>query len=308
MLLVITLAHDRTLDLVTQHITSSIVRIDIDQNPMGNFTYEWNGDEFQIWYNGVNLSEVTTVWYRIAYLTYLKEAPGSYDMLNRLCREEMVHQLAGMLTNAFWVSNPYKIRRAENKMLQLKIAESLGLHIPKTLVTSSATEVERFRAEIGDIIVKPVAKQVIRDDNQKFHAIFTTRIPMNGNVDFSLLASSPAIFQEEIQREVDIRTVVVGDKVFSISIEQIGGKTGDVDYRDGKGKDLVYKPHRLPENIEKAAVRLVRAFGLEYSAMDFILGKDGIYYFLESNPCGAWVFVQNGGNYPIAECLAKLLS
>ncbi len=307
MLLIITLTHDRTLNLVTQHVKKPVIRMDIDQNPMRSFSYEWNGEGFSISYDGMDLSNITTVWYRIAYLTYLKEIPGSYEMLNRLCREEMVNQLAGMLSEAYWVSNPYRIKRAENKMLQLRVAEKLGLTIPRTLVTSAAEEVERFRAEIGDIIVKPVAKQVIRDDNQKFQAIFTNRIPRNRVVDFSLLPNSPAIFQEEIKREVDIRTVVVGDKVFSISIEQVGPKSGDVDYRDGKGKDLVYKPYTIPQEISDAAVQLVKEFGLEYSAMDFILGKDGKHYFLENNPCGAWVFVQNGGNYPIAECLAKLL-
>jgi glutathione synthase/RimK-type ligase-like ATP-grasp enzyme len=227
--------------------------------------------------------------------------------LNRLCREEMVHQLAGLLDQALWVSPPLNIKRADNKQLQLEIATRLGMCIPNTLVTSSAEEVTRFRKANGTIIVKPAAKQVILDDEQRLHAIFTNRISPDKVIDLGLLASSPAIFQNEIDREFDIRTVVVGGKVFSISIRQLGDKAGDVDYRDQRGKDLEYKRYDLPSELAEKCVQFVREFGLRYSSMDFILGKDGTHYFLENNPCGAWVFVQNGGNHPIAECLARLL-
>lgn len=307
MLLVVTFSHDRTMSVVTGLVSKPVIRLNIDENPMKPFSYSWDGVKFGHNYGGFNLSEVTSVWYRIAYLTYLKEKPGSYDMLNRLCREEMVNQLSGVLSNASWVSDPYNIKRADNKQLQLEVAQKLGMSIPVTLVTSSPEEVRTFREENGQIIVKPVAKQVIRDENEKFNAIFTNRIAIDDKIDLSLLPNSPAIFQKEIYREFDIRTVVVGNDVFSISIRQVGSKAGDVDYRDGRGKDLEYARYELPEDLKKKCISFVEHFGLKYSSMDFILGVDGNHYFLENNPCGAWLFVQNGGNHPIAEKIAELL-
>lgn len=308
MLLVITLSHDRTMNLVTGQVNKPVIRLNIDDSPMMPFSFSWDGVKFSHTYRGFNLSEVTSVWYRIAYLTYLKEKPASYDMLNRLCREEMVHQLSGVLSNAFWVSDPHNIKRAENKQLQLEVAKGLGMSIPITLVTSSQEEVQKFREENGQIIVKPLAKQVIRDESEKLNAIFTNRIAINDQIDLSLLPNSPAIFQKEIDREFDIRTVVVGSDVFSISIRQIGSKAGGVDYRDGRGKDLEYARYQLPKELKKKCVSLVEYFGLRFSSMDFILGVDGNHYFLENNPCGAWLFVQNGGNHPIAEKIAELLN
>jgi len=292
---------------VTDLVKKPVVRLNVDDNPFPNMSFAWNGKTFSHILDKLNLDEITSVWYRLAYLQYFNEKPGTYDMLNRLCREEMVFQLQGILPNALWVSNPSCVKSADNKQLQLEVAVDLGMIIPQTLVTSSSEEVATFRARLGRIVVKPVAKQVIRDEESKYHAIFTNRILPETPVDFSLLSSSPAIFQQEIEREFDIRTVVVGEQVFSMSIKQVGEKAGDVDYRDQRGKNLECARYDLPRDLQKKCVELVKHFNLKYSSMDFILGKDGIHYFLENNPNGAWLFVQNGGNHPIAEALAKVL-
>ena len=195
-----------------------------------------------------------------------------------------------------------------NKQLQLEVASSLGMVIPQTLVTSDATEVEEFRAKLrGNMVVKPLAKHIVKDGN-KVRAVFTSRISPASSIDLTLLASSPAIFQEEIERAFDIRTVVLEDKVFSMSIQQIGSKAGDVDYRYGPAGELVFKKHELPADLSWKCVELVKGFGLRFSAMDFILAKDGTYYFLESNPCGAWLFVQRGCGYEISKVIAEVLS
>ena len=307
-LLVITLTNDRTLQEVTKYIDKPVVRLNIDDIPFPKLSYEWNGNKFRHSLDNLDLDSVTSVWFRIANLFYTKEKAGSYEMLNRACREEMVFQLYGLLEKARWVSDPYRIKRADNKQLQLETARCLGMTIPRTLVTSSPEEAVRFRSDVGKIVVKPVAKQVLINDEGKLLAIFTNRIGLEDPVDFSLLPISPAIFQEEIERVFDIRTIVVGDRVFSISITQVGRKTNDVDYRDGRKGELIYNRINLPTELESKCVAFVRDFGLKFSAMDFILGTDGIYYFLENNPTGSWIFVQNGGGHPIAQEIAKLLS
>ena len=308
MLLVITLTHDKTMHEVTRYVRKSITRLDVDENPLPPISYSWNGEVFRHTLRGVDLKDVTSVWYRIAYLTYLREKPGSFEMLNRLCREEMIFQLCGILEHAFWVSDPRRIKESDNKQAQLEVAQSLGMRVPRTLTTSSPEEAMRFRSGLGNIVVKPIAKHVIRDGRAgKVRAVFTNRILPGMDVDFSLLPQSPAIFQEEIDRQCDVRTVVVGDRLFSVSIKQVGNKIGDVDYRSGNLKDLVYERYILPLELERQCLMFVQKFGLHYSAMDFILGKDGNHYFLENNPCGAWLFVQNGGDHPIAQTLAELL-
>lgn len=308
MLLTITRSSDQTVGEVTQYVDKPTLRLNIDADPMLPMSYTWNGKSFNCKLEEVDLSQVTAVWYRIGHLMYLKERAGTFDMLNRLCREEMVYYLYSPLRHAVWVSDFYNMRKADNKQLQLETASSLGMFIPHTLVTSSAMSVAEFRAKLrGNMVVKPLAKQIVKDGS-KVRALFTSRVSPDANIDMTLLSSSPAIFQEEIEREFDVRTIVVEDRVFSMSIRQVGSKTGDVDYRYGPSGNLVFERHMLPADLSWKCVELVKSFGLKYSAMDFILAKDGTYYFLESNPCGAWLFVQRGCDYEISKAIAEMLS
>jgi hypothetical protein len=46
---------------------------------------------------------------------------------------------------------------------------------------------------------------------------------------------------------------------------------------------------------------------LQYGAVDMRLRPDGQYVFLEINPAGQWLFVEEATGQPIAEALARLL-
>lgn len=307
MLLVITLKRDVNMEDVMNWVKKPYVRLNWDENPLPPMSYEWDGNKLRYAINGVDTSEITSVWYRIAYLNY-KEPPNEpYYLLNRKSREEMITPLFGLLESAFWVSNPFAIQRADNKVLQMEEALKLGMCVPKTLISSSPQQAQAFKDEVGDIVVKPLAHQIVRMDD-KVHVFFTSRVRADTPIDFSLLGSSPAIFQEEIQRVCDIRTIVVGDQAFSMEIHQVRSKKGDVDYRQGMDRDLEFKAHYLPADLHQASIDLVKKLGLKYGAMDYILGVDGNYYFLENNPCGAWKFVENYAGHPISQALGELLS
>ena len=54
-------------------------------------------------------------------------------------------------------------------------------------------------------------------------------------------------------------------------------------------------------------ISLLETLHLEFGAIDFILGEDGEYYFLEINPNGQWAWIECRTNYRIAAEIAKLL-
>jgi len=262
MILVITLTIDQTSQLVTDLLDMPYMRLDLNANPLPQISYRWDGSIFSASLDGIDLSEVTSVWYRISELTYYNQPFGSYAMLNRKCREAVIFHLYDWL-NAYWLSHPYAIERSQDKMFQLRNAVSLGLSVPKTLVTSDPREVVPFRESCGDIIVKPTAKHMVKIGD-KSYSFFTNRVSAGMPLDLEFLPNSPAIFQQEIHRAFDVRTIVVGEEAFSIAIHQVGAKKGGVDYRIGADRDLEFEPYKLPEEIQKASISLVKRLGLEF--------------------------------------------
>ncbi|MFN2444382.1 MAG: alpha-L-glutamate ligase, partial [Vicinamibacterales bacterium] len=71
-----------------------------------------------------------------------------------------------------------------------------------------------------------------------------------------------------------------------------------------------FPPHRafdLPNGMADACRRLVASYGLMFGAIDLIVDATGEYYFLELNPNGQWVWVQQATGLPIREALCRVL-
>ena len=68
-----------------------------------------------------------------------------------------------------------------------------------------------------------------------------------------------------------------------------------------------YTAYRLPAKIERLCVRLVRALGLCFGALDLILTPQGEYVFLEVNPNGQWAWIEDFTGLPISDAIAELL-
>jgi glutathione synthase/RimK-type ligase-like ATP-grasp enzyme len=64
----------------------------------------------------------------------------------------------------------------------------------------------------------------------------------------------------------------------------------------------------LPARLEERLRRLVRALGLAYAAVDLRRRPDGEHVFLEVNPGGQWLFVEQRTGQRITEAMADLLA
>jgi glutathione synthase/RimK-type ligase-like ATP-grasp enzyme len=53
---------------------------------------------------------------------------------------------------------------------------------------------------------------------------------------------------------------------------------------------------------------LMRGLGIDYGAIDMRRTADGEYYFLEVNPAGQWLFVEQRTEQPITKALVDLLA
>lgn len=111
-------------------------------------------------------------------------------------------------------------------------------------------------------------------------------------------------FQEWIDKAYEVRLTVVGDELFAAEIHA-GSKASRVDFRTDYDS-LTYRVCVVPEGIADGVRSLMAAFGLRYAALDFLVDKDGAWFFVDLNPNGRFGFVSDLRD-PIATALANLL-
>jgi glutathione synthase/RimK-type ligase-like ATP-grasp enzyme len=203
-----------------------------------------------------------------------------------------------------WVSEPAAIERAEDKMLQLRVAERLGLRTPKTLVTNEPELARAFVESVSRAIVKPLSSGHLSDEPAKI--AYTASITSND--DFELISLAPHLIQERIEKTADIRVTVVREAVFACRIDSQSHSTTSLDWRVAVNSDirLEHVMIKLPHDIEAACVALVRELNLEFGAIDLVESSDG-YIFLEINPNGQWAWIQQRTGAPISDALVDAL-
>ena len=256
----------------------------------------------------VDLDDVSAVWYR-------RFAPGHALPAPMGMRSAAVGEsraaLAGLIEvlPAFHLDEVANVRRADNKPLQLKWAAEVGLRVPKTLVTNDEDAVRRFAGECADgFVAKTLSSFVVTNDEGAELAVYTRIVRDDDLREMDGLRLSPMQFQELVPRAFDVRCTVVGTAVFTAALEAPVLDGGCVDWRiQGRALADAWEPHVLPAHVEKALLALLDRLGLNYGATDLILTPEGEYVFLEVNPAGEFLWLDEVGEQPISDAIAGVL-
>jgi hypothetical protein len=197
-----------------------------------------------------------------------------------------------------WINDPWRDQVAAHKLRQLPIAHDLGLEIPRTLVTTSGKEVQAFLNQSSD--ARHVRK-LLAPTHQDWS---TKEIGKADAASIASLSGGAAIIQEYVPG-VDVRVTNVGDALFATEIDA-RNTISPYDFRPVFDRCRV-SVARLSTREEWAVREMRTRLGLVYAAFDFRRTKDGRLVFLEVNPAGQWLFIQNRTGQPIAEAIARVL-
>jgi glutathione synthase/RimK-type ligase-like ATP-grasp enzyme len=254
-----------------------------------------------------NVEDVSSVWYR---RVRAPERPqnmsiGVYDFCMREARSALNGVVLALEGRA--MSPPSSVWSAEHKPFQLHMASKIGLNIPETVITNDPNEVqEAFRRYHGKMIAKPVRTGFV-DYGSEQHAIYTSQVLEEHLDHLSSTKWSPAIYQPLIEKECDIRVTVVGDNVFTAEIDSQSDPTALVDWRKTQNPLLPHRKCELNSTVQEKLLRLLSALNLKFGAIDLIRTKSGELIFLEVNPNGQWLWLDDQLEFGITEAIAKWL-
>ncbi len=294
MILIITHKTDFTADFVINKLNQRNIaykRLNCEDILSESFSFKFNETQQ---YSLLEENNYTSVWFRrtkLTELTDVSEEEGLY-VLNEV--DSFLKNIFSTLS-AKWLSKPNSIYQAENKFLQLKIAQEIGFLIPKTIVTNSKLELKKFYEENNkDIIIKPLSQTRIQQkENLSF--IFTNKVPDNLINEIEDYVLTPCIFQENVLKSYEIRVTVVGDKLFASAVSSQDDKETKIDWRR---KKLEFTEIKLPSDLEALCFLLLNKLNPDFGAFDLIKTTEWKYIFLEINPNGqwAWIEMQTGQN------------
>lgn len=209
--------------------------------------------------------------------------------------------------DCFWVSHPDALRAAAFKPRQLKVAASLGLRSPRSLITNDPAAALRFYEECeGRIIYKTLHGGNIAAGPDQYDAIYTSIVTRQSLECIDRVKYTAHLFQEFIDKAFELRITVIGQQVFAAAVYSQHSQAARVDFR-ADYSDLSYDVYRLPDEIAEKCRALVRRLGLQYGAIDMAVTPMGDFVFFEINPNGQYQWIEYYTKLPLTETLADLL-
>ena len=264
--------------------------------------------KFAIGRDQISLSDITSIWWRqkAKPQTPADSVLGLYDY-GFVQREwnTIFDFLAASTENSFSINNRCKAKLAENKAFQLKVASEFMLNAPKTIITNRFEQAAQYfeRAGVRKCVYKSFSPYMPPNATMAYTTeLDIAEIPSR---EFQETAdATPGIFQELIEADHEIRVTVIGDKVFSARIDTPTNQ--GVDWRTTIFKNR-YSNVSLPKLLEEELLRYHNKLGLVFAAYDFIVNRRQDIFFLEANPSGQWMWLEQQLGMPISAAIAESL-
>src|SRR5919199_347036 len=260
----------------------------------------------------VAFHDICAAWYRrsrslFAPLPSLNVLQGDLENFVKVQSSATLTALFASL-QTLWVGQPFKLRRAEVKALQLAEASKAGLATPTTLISNDPERAAVFVEALGDTdcAIKPLIATRV-DGGEGARLPLTTTLPRAHALDSVALA--PTIFQPYIAKAYELRCVVMGDKIFTAKLNSQDKESTRQDWRagiPGQG-DVAHEVFDRPARVQAALHRLLRCFGINFASIDMIVTPEGEFVFLDLNPNGQWLWLEEQLGLPLVASMADLL-
>lgn len=278
----------------------------------GNRVFKWMGDDyplgstvsisisnekcelsFDVKDEKISQERVDVVWFRRRMLPV---APPIIDIRDSKFSTNELGLFDDAKNNffreSFWVNKESSARLCDLKPVQLREAVSAGLTIPKTLISNNSGDINKFIKGTGVCIYKPLGGSIWNEGGVILKT-YTAEVDCSDLPEVAILQSTPGIFQEKIVKAYDVRAQFFGDFYGAIKIESSSLCAGDLDWRIDQDSIRHCDLTELPKAVFYGCRRLMKKLRIVSGAFDFVVDKNGRWFFMEVNEAGQFLFVES---------------
>jgi RimK-like ATP-grasp domain len=256
-------------------------------------------------------NDFKVVWFRKPLPIDEIENCGEASIQNFIETEyrEFLLSFYGICKSKTWVNPFWSNRIAGHKLPNLELAQSLGLNIPKTIITNNPETATRFAENCAwNILVKPFLFEGFNLNGDEYYSPFAKKVTKEAFLlNQGAIQFAPTFLQEYIEKSIELRVTVIGTKIFTAAIHSQTNPASIHDFRCGNAEQILHEPYQLPLDIEEKLLKFNDTYQLRFSTFDIILTPDGKFVFLECNPNGQWYWIEELAKLPMAEAMADLL-
>lgn len=279
-------------------------------------------------------TDISAVWYRRPHSTVAH--PSTPKPLKPYCQQEtlaFLRSLPYLLPQAKWLPNPITKNAADYKLHQLITAHDVGLKCPASTIGNNPDAAREFaqqyplsaikalhnpqfsyKATVAQKIMhclqnpKQIFQQRFFKDLMFGHGIYTQQLSSQEILNITdRITTWPIILQEYVPKAYEVRVTIVDRQIFACAIKsQAQTNENAIDWRHDTDA-LEHEAITLPPDIHEKCLAFMDRLNLNFGCLDFIVTPEGEYVFLEINPNGQWLWIEEKTGLPISKAIANYL-
>lgn len=203
-------------------------------------------------------------------------------------------------------------RSASSKMLQNLYATECGMIVPDTCYSNRKELILDNLTNNQSLCIKGISGDFVYDDAKMQEYLFWTKKIERADLENApedAFLQTVSFIQEYVPKDFELRVTVVGNEFFPCRIDSqaLTEDKGAVDWRQGYLFGLKYSVYDLPDAIKRHCLEFLQKMKISFGCFDFVVTPKGDYVFLECNPNGQWLWVEEETGLNISGAIAKWL-
>jgi hypothetical protein len=259
-------------------------------------------------------SKITAIWDRRPTPPAALLFENSVTEINKHNLEEahgFLSFLRYYLSDVFSIGSIIYDRVSASKMLQLKVAMELGMQVPATCFSNNKNDILEFAKNFEFITLKPIDNGNVYIGDDLEYLFFSQKVNSRSLIELPDESFSQTVnfVQNYVEKLYELRVTVVCDMIFACKIDSqlLDEDKGKVDWRQGYDYGLKHEIYNLPDSISDFCLEYLKKMKLNFGCFDFIVTPQMEYVFLECNPNGQWLWIENETGMKISEAIANAL-
>lgn len=289
-ILIITSSVDETVSYIMKKYSgeADFFRINVDNFSEYRFYIGDNGWSISDQCTTVNSESIYSIYYRKPMLPDLRMYDSQYHLL---IQKDIISVINGIVDSFHGkvITKPSILRKTENKVYQMIYVSKHGWNIPKSYIGNDKEAGNEYTYSTS--IIKPLT--IGKTYGKNGWELYQTNIFKGIKEDISL---TPVYLQHYIKKQYEVRITIIAREVYAVRIDTKNKIDWRLDYKNHK-----YRLITCPENIIKKCYQMMNDFDLIFGAFDFIVTPENEWIFLEVNPNGQWLWLEQSLNLDISK-------
>ncbi len=279
--LIITSSVDETVSYIIKKYSevADFFRVNVDKFSEYKFYIGNDGWSISNEDSSINYENLHSIYYRKPVLPDLRMYDSQYHLL---IKRDIISVINGIVDSfqGKVITKPSILRKAENKIYQMVYSSSNGWNIPKSYIGNNKHLSDEYKQSLS--IIKPLT--IGKTYGKNGWELYQTNLFRGIEEDITL---TPVYLQQYITKQYEVRITIIGKEVYAVRIDT----KNKIDWR------MDYPNHRYslidcPNDIIKKCYQMMIDFNLVFGAFDFIVTPENEWIFLEINPNGQWLWLE----------------